>query len=387
MASSPPMWDAPDVHFRNEDSQPVDDLELREVELAYYFAALRCLCPTYDYSRVHIDCDWEVLASLYSIFPLESKDQYDPRRHAHGKIPAMFTLHTVSNTLFIRRRPSPDVEHEQHAKASLREFMPAATTSDHNIPASARSVYSVEYELGPFKCVVHFTPDAWSHEDAIPRDTRFAPNLHGKTATGEKSNSESPIQVQQVGEHVSISDLLLVQNVQDAKGIENYPHLPPKRAARLRNKIVHQKHRKAGHRLWCKVFFSRMPKTYRVTLEEWTKRCLKVSPHNNELMPTEVEIEHLRRMFSLLVALREATKSSKTKACVLQLSNGQGTWEHAETKIDLWEPIFEETASRAHDVPKHLCVPQQIVSDEDYRQFWLANSTELHENQSGQSQV
>ncbi|KAL1597058.1 hypothetical protein SLS60_008640 [Paraconiothyrium brasiliense] len=263
--------------------------------------------------------------------------------------------------------------------------MPAAVTSDPNLPASARSVYSVEYELGPFKCVVHFSPDAWSNHDPVPRDIQLAPNLHGKPATPEESNSDSPFRVHQVGEPISLSDLLLVQSVKDAKGLEHYKHLPLKRAESLRNKIVQQKHRIAGHRLWSKIFFSRIPTTYRVTLEEGTKLCLKVTSHKNELILSEADIDHLRRMFSLLVALREATKSSKNEVCVLQLSNGPRIGKQEETKIDLWEPEFEDAASRAHDLPEHLRVPRQIVSDEDYGQFWLANGKEPHENLSERS--
>ncbi|KAF2448840.1 hypothetical protein P171DRAFT_470493 [Karstenula rhodostoma CBS 690.94] len=393
---SPPKWNVVDVPFtyktpssRLKDSELVESLELREVQPSRYFAALRHLCPSYDYSRVHIDCDWEVLESLCYIFPFASEKPngtYGHRLLALERLPATFTLHMVSNTLFIRRRPAPDVSSEQKAKMYLQDFMPRATTSYPDIPASARSIYSVEYELGPFRCVVHFSPHAWSHAEDVPRDTQPALEAHGAPETAKQTDSQSPVRIFQAGKGVPLSDLMLVQAVPDGKGVEDFKWRSKKDALASVNKIERQKRRKAGPKLRSRVFFSRIPTTYRVTLRaemekgrvarvaehpiSETKLCKSVTPHKNDLTPSEEEIEPLCRMFSLLNTLRDVTKSTKNNACVLELSNGD---DQDECLIDMWEPDFDEEVSGADEVPEQLRVPRKLVSDEDYQQFWVAN--------------
>lgn len=388
-----------------KDSELIERLEVREVELSTYFAALRHICPSYDYSLVHIDCDWEVLESLSYIFPFASTlgaADAGPHRYAftsnnnpygtHGhrrlaleRLPAAFTLHMVANTLFIRRGPAPEVSSEKTAKMFLHDFIPRATTPDPNIPVSARSIYSVEYELGPFRCVVHFSPHAWSYDEDVPRDTQAALEAQGAPRTAKQTESHSPIRIRQAGKGVPISDLMLVQAIPSGKGVEDFSWRPLKRAQSNVNRIEAQKRKKAGPKLRSRVFFSRMPTTYRVTLRaemekgrvarvaehpiSETKLCKTIIRHKNDLAPREEEIEPLRRTFSLLNTLRDVTKSTKNSACVLEL----GKEEDGEVKINLWEPEFDEEASRTDEQPEQLHVPRKIVSDEDYHQFWVAN--------------
>jgi hypothetical protein len=405
-----------DANSQHKEAQSVDSLEVGEVELGSYFAALRHLCPTYDYSPVHIDCDWEVLESLSHIFPLASEKPYGTygaRRLALERIPATITLHMVSNTLFIRRRPAPSISWERTCKERLRDFMQKAVTTDPDIPASARFIYSAEYELGPFRCVVHFSPDAWSPNEAVPRDTRPVQSIQHTSATAIDSNFEPRIQIRQAGEGASISDLMTLQAIPDGKGLEKFKGLSPKKAKAMVAKIERQKRKKAGPKLRARNFFSRIPATYRVTLngekggysiegldgktpKEISKFCSSAIRHNNDLIPSEEEIEPLRRMFSLLAVLRETTESAKHKACVLELSKVNHVrmveWDEPKTlredtirlavnsehenyeqfRIDIWEPQFDEETSRAHEVLKH-CVPRKIVSDKDYHQFWIVN--------------
>ena len=274
----------------------------------------------------------------------------------------------VSNTLFIRKIHVQDTTsetgHVEEKRPSADKFIPLVATPHPSISIVARSVFSIDYDLGSFKCVVHFSPDAWTSSNTTI-DTR---PITVTEVQSKSSIAKGSIQVHAIGKHIPHSKLLFIQphkydGVYKARNKTKDAH---------NHKILRHSLQKASHRSWAKLFFSRMSTTHRLLYNSKTQTCDQLRPSDSEKVPNEEDDISLRCMLSLLKTLRRTTQEAKDKVCIIRLSKVDAHEDHTRFKIEIREPGFETGIERN--------VPRQIVSDEDYQQFWVVNGKAVGED-------